>query len=267
MKKVKQIITMLALSSTFITSCDKNNNDYNNNPQPAIQSTVLKASGDSATVAAKLTEFRILLGDPLNSTPNQTTGRREVNWDGVPANLSNNSNFPPDFFNNTDAAGPNGRKRGLQYVVNGTLIRADSSDFSEIDASYANQFEPFSRKKLIIPVGTNVSEIVFKVPGTTTDAFVKGFGLVFSDVDDANSTFLEFFNGTKSLGIFKAPAAAGSAKYSFLGVQFPVEKITRVKITAGNAALANGVKDVTDNGTKDLVAIDDFLYTEPVALQ
>lgn len=267
MKKVKQILTMLALSSIFITSCDKNNNDYNNNPQPSIQSTVLKVAGDSATVAAKLAEFRILLGDPLNSTPNQTTGRREVNWDGVPANLVNNSNFPPDFFNNTDPAGPNGRKRGLQYVVNGTLIRADSSDFSEIDASYANQFEPFSRKKLIIPVGTNVSEIVFKVPGTSTDAFVKGFGLVFSDVDDPNSTYVEFFNGAKSLGVFKAPAAAGSAKFSFLGVQFPTEKITRVKITAGNAALANGVKDVTDNGTKDLVAFDDFLYSEPVALQ
>jgi hypothetical protein len=262
MKSLKQILATLALSSIFVTSCDKNKSDYNNNPQPTIQSNVVKVAGDSA---AKLTEFRALLGDPLNSTPNQTTGRREVNWDGVPATLSNNSNFPPDFFNNTDPAGPNGRKRGLQYVVNGTLIRADSSDFSEIDPSYANQFEAFSRKKLIIPVGTNVSEIVFKVPGTNTDAFVKGFGLVFSDVDDPNSTYVEFFNGSKSLGIFKAPAAAGSAKFSFLGVQFPSEKITRVKITAGNAALASGVKDITDNGTKDLVAIDDFLYSEPVA--
>jgi hypothetical protein len=267
MKSVKLFAAILVVFSLVVVSCDKDDNDYVEPQQPAIQSTVLKASGDSVTVTAKLDEFRTLLGGPVNGTPNQTTGRREVNWDGVPVANTNNNTFPLDFFNNTDAAGPNGRKRGLQYVNNGTLFRLDSTDFSEIDASYANQFEPFSKKKMIVAVGTNVTEIVFKVPGTTTDASVKGFGVMFSDVDDANSTSVEFFNGTKSLGVFKVPAAAGSAKYSFLGVQFPVEKITRLKITAGNAALAAGVKDITDTGTKDLVAIDDVFYSEPLILQ
>jgi len=267
MKSLKLFAAILVVFSLVIVSCDKDDNTYVEPQQPAIQSTVLKASGDSATVLVKLAEFRVLLGDPLNGTPNQTTGRREVNWDGVPVANTNNNTFPLDFFNNTDAGGPNGRKRGLQYVNNGTLVRLDSSDFSEIDASYANQFEPFSKKKMIVPVGTNVSEIVFKVAGTTTDASVKGFGVIFSDVDDANSTSVEFFNGTKSLGVFKAPAAAGSAKYSFLGVQFATEKITRLKIISGNAPLAAGVKDVTDGGTKDVVAIDDVLYSEPLVLQ
>lgn len=267
MKSVKLFATILVAFSIVIVSCDKNDDPYVQPQPPVIQSTVVKVSGDSATILTKLDEFRALLGGPVNGTPNQTAGRREVNWDGVPVANTNNNTFPLDFFNNTDAAGPNGRKRGLQYVNNGTLIRLDSSDFSEIDASYANQFEPFSKKKMIVAVGTNVSEITFKVAGTTTDASVKGFGVIFSDVDDANSTSVEFFNGTKSLGVFKAPAAAGSAKYSFLGVQFPVEKITRLKITAGNAALAAGVKDVTDGGTKDLVAIDDVQYSEPLVLQ
>jgi hypothetical protein len=267
MKHVKQLAITLAVSSVLILSCDKDDDDYDNPTNPGIQSIVVKTSGDSTTIAGKLTEFREVLGDPLNSTPNQTTGRREVNWDGAPVAVTNNNNFPLDFFNNTDPAGPNARKRGLQYADNGTLIRLDSSDFSEIDASYTGQFESFSRKKMIIPVGTNVSEITFKVPGTTTNATVKGFGVVLSDVDDANSTYIEFFNGTKSLGIFKAPAAAGSARFSFLGVYFPAAKITHLKITAGNAALANGVKDVTDGGTKDLVVMDDFLYSEPLPIQ
>lgn len=266
MKNAKQLFIAVAASAVLIVGCDKEDS-YDPGPsQPAIQSTVVKIAGDSTTVAAKLEEFRNVLGGSLNQAPGQTGGRREVNWDGVPAGFTNNNNFPLDFFNSTDPAVGNGRKRGLQYATNGTLIRLDSSDFFDIDPSYANQFDPFSRRKLITPVGTNVTEIVFKVPGTATDASVKGFGAVFSDVDDANATCIEFFNGNKSLGVFKAPAAAGSAKFSFLGVHFTDEKITRLKITTGNAALATGIQDVTDGGSKDLVVIDDFIYSEPVAL-
>jgi hypothetical protein len=266
MKKVKLLTALFSAFAVLVIGCDNNDDDdYTPPPPPPVQSTVVSAVGDSATVLVELNKFRIILGDPVNNTPNQTVGRREVNWDGVPAQFSNNNPFPLDFFNSTDPAVTNGRKRGLQYLDNGTQFRVDSTDFKEIDASYEAQFQPFTGRRQIVATGTNISDVVFKIPGTATDASVKGFGVMFIDVDNANSTFIEFFNGAKSLGVFKAPAAAGSAKYSFLGVHFPTEKITRLKITCGNAALAAGVKDITtDANGKDLVTMDDFFYSEPV---
>ena len=251
------------LLTFFLVSCDKDDDDDYTPQPPAIKTTLVKAAGDSADIVAKLNEFRVLAGDPLNNAPGATGGRREVNWDGVPANFTNSNNFPFDFFGSADPALGNGRKRGLIMSNTGTSFRVDSTDFSEVDASYAAQFEAFSRKKLFTYMGNVVSEVTFKVPGTTTDAFVKSFAVIFSDVDAANLTTVEYFNGTKSLGVFAAtPAAQG---FSLVGVGFPEEKITRVKITSGNGLLAAGVKDISDGGAKDLVVMDDFLYDEPKA--
>src|SRR5215211_4057057 len=138
--RARKVINMIAVTTAIsiaIVSCDKDEH-YDEEP-PVVQpkSVVVKGSGD---ISAQLIEFRALLGDPLNGTPNQTTGRREVNWDGEPANLTNNNSFPFDFFNNTDPAGPNGRKRGL-VMNNGTNFRVDTTAFSEVDPSYAAEFK------------------------------------------------------------------------------------------------------------------------------
>lgn len=266
----KQSITFAAIlmaSSLIFVSCDKSNDDDYNTPQtPAVNSQVFTSTGDSTGVSAKLIEFRNTLGATLNSAPGVTGGRREVNWDGVPANLTNINGFPADFFGSADPALGNGRKRGLIMTNTGTSFRVDSTDFSEVDASYADQFNRFSPKRLFAYLGNTVTECTFKVPGTTTDAFIKGFGVIFNDVDDANSTSIEFFNGNKSLGVFKAPASA-SGQFSLLGVFFPDEKITKVKINSGNGLLAAGTKDISSGGTKDLVVMDDFLYDEPKSIQ
>lgn len=260
--KQKKLFPIL-LSVIAFASCNKDDNNYL--PPSGLQPAVFSAAGDEAAIANEIDLFRLALGDSLNTTPGKTSGRREVNWDGVPANFTNNGNFPHDFFNNTDPAGPNGRKRGLVYLNHGPL-RLDSSNFADLDPSYADEFIPFSKKKSIVSVHSNTSEIVFKVPGTNTDASVKGFGIVFLDVDDANSTYLEFFDGNKSLGIFKAPVRNQAGGFSFLGVQFYKEKITRVKIVAGTTAPAAGNKDLSDGGNSDVVTYDDFFYSEPQSI-
>jgi hypothetical protein len=116
-------------------------------------------------------------------------------------------------------------------------------------------------------VGSNISDTTFFLPGSNggIPASVSAFGAVFSDVDLANTTTMEFFNpfGT-SLGSFAVPALAGTATFSFLGVAFNAgEQISRVRITTGNTALS---ASANDGGAVDVVVMDDFLYAEPRAL-
>lgn len=265
LKNSKTITATIALTALLFTSCDKDDDDYELTPvTPTVNAVVKSAAGDSAAIVAKLEEFRTLAGTTVNSAPGATDGRREVNWDGVPASFTNANNFPFDFFGGFDAALANGRKRGLIMTNTGTSFRVDSTDFSEVDASYASQFEAFSRKRLFTYMGNNVSEVTFNVPGTNTPASTKSFAVIFSDVDIADATTVEYFNGSKSLGVFKAAVAPQG--FSLVAVQFPDEKITRVKITSGNGLLATGVKDISNGGTKDLVVMDDFIYSEPKAL-
>jgi hypothetical protein len=256
----KGFFLLVTTSALFLFSCSKDDNKYQQ-PPPTPQATVVKASGD---LTAALAEFRHILGDSLNTVPGKTSGRREVNWEGVTATLNNNDAFPFDFFGGTDPALAAGRKRGLLYVNDGTTFRVDSSDFAGIDASYPAQFNAFSGKRTFSGANSHITQLSFQIAGQATTAVIKGFGVVFSDVDEATSTTLEFFSGTKSLGVFAAPVA-GANSFSFLGVHFPNELVTRVKVTAGNAKLAPGVKDMSDGGTKDLVVMDDFFYNEPVA--
>jgi len=266
MKNIKsKMKTAFAIAITVIAmaSCKKDTyNSIENIPPPApnVQATFIKASGD---ITNALAEFRHIIGDSLNTKPNANPlGRREINWDAVPSNLTNNANFPLNFFNNTDPDAPAGRKRGF-VLEGGSSFRVDSTNFSEIDHSYAAQFQPFSPKRVFAYLGNNVTIGKFKVPGSNFDASVKAFGVIFSDVDDDNSTMVEFLSGNTSLGIFKAPKRSGNTGFSFVGVFFPNDEITTVKIISGNGLLAPGVKDVSDGGSLDLVVMDDFLYSEP----
>ncbi|MBC7934850.1 MAG: hypothetical protein H7Y86_05775 [Rhizobacter sp.] len=264
MKKTIYFNVLVIAAMTASTSCNKENDAYvTTDPPPNVTAVVRSAAGDSAGIVVKVNEFRLLSGDPLNAAPGATAGRREVNWDAVPANLTNANNFPFSFFGESDAALPNGRKRGLILQNAGATFRVDSTAFSGVDASYSSQFETFSKKRLFANMAAIVTEVTFKVPGSNTDAFVKGFGVIFTDVDNAASTSIEYFNGTKSLGVYKAPIRTVAGSFSFLGVGFPNEKVTRVRITSGNAVLAQGVKDISNGGSKDLVVMDDFIYSEP----
>ena len=244
------------------------NSQSETNPETII----FKASGDSLAISPALKEFRDLLGSP-NLIPGPTggfkSGRREINWDGVPDMFSNNNSFPADFFGSFDPALGAGRKRGLVYRTPGTGFSVSNNDFSFINLKYDDQFNAFSPKRTFIAVGSNITDNFFKVPGTNRDATVQGFGVVFSGVNNASSTSLEFYNGDRLLGSFKVPNGGNNIPggFSFLGVYFPGEKVTRVRIFSGSAALSSTQDDLTDGGGEDLVVMDDFIYSEPQDLE
>ncbi|MCF2505184.1 hypothetical protein L0663_17445 [Dyadobacter sp. CY107] len=256
MKKLNQFAFLLG-AIVALSSCESE--DKQETPVPVSQFKEVKGSGD---IAGKLAEFRALLGDPVNSTPGQTAGRREITWDGVPATQTNTNSFPGDFFNAKDTAVAAGRKRGAEFTTPGTGYRTSDNDFADLLPGYSEQFNAFSPARTFAPVGSNKTDVLFKVPGTANGASVNGFGVVFSDVDTANSTSIEFFEGEKSLGVFKAPVRTDVAGVSFLGVFFPENKVTRATITSGNVAVSN---KFADGGQYDVVVMDDFLYNEPKA--
>ena len=227
--------------------------------KPAV--TVIKAAGD---IDSALKEFRDLLGT-LNTAPGATGGRREINWDAVPAALTNNNLFPGNFLGSFDPALPNGRKRGLINTTPGSGFSISDSAFTFINTTYGGQFNAFSPPKILTATGSNITDNFFKVPGTNIDAAVQGFGVVFSDVNNASSTSMEFYDGDRLLGSFKVPNIGNNnpGGFSFLGVYFPNEKVTRVRIFSGNAPLSSTQDDLSDGGGEDLVVMDDFIYSEP----
>jgi hypothetical protein len=229
--------------------------DYGTDPDVPTPARVVTGSGD---IAGAIAEFRGVLGDPLNggAAGSQAAGRREVNWDGVPATLTTNDDFPGDFFN-TRAV------RGVVFTTPGAAFRISDNNLADLDPSLAQEFAAFSPRKTFLAVGSTVTDVEFRVPGGTEPASVRGFGVVFTDVDRPNSATLEFFGRTGSLGHFEAPVRGVGSSFSFLGVTFDERIVTRVRITSGRGNVAAGVRDLTAGGASDLVIMDDFLFDEP----
>lgn len=219
-------------------------------------SLVVRGCGN---ISSRVLEFRALLGGPSNvATPPAASGRREINWDGVPDAVTNTNTFAGNFFNTNSP-------RGLVLTTPGTGFRVSNNDFADVNAGYGGEIAAFSTAKTFAPVGSNITEVTFFTPGSTNEATVSAFGVVFSDVDTAGSTSMEFFSGISSLGTFVVPIRCDANGHSFLGVIFDDERVTRVRITTGSAALSGGTNDVTGGGTADIVVMDDLIYSEPIA--
>jgi hypothetical protein len=258
MKKNFFSITVIAgLVALLVIGCNRDDDD------DAV--TVISKNGD---INSALNQFRQLLGATLNTTPGAVGGRREINWDGVPDSLMNKP-LPDRFFNpvGTDPAlAP--RQRGLTYVPTPApgagAFMVSNNNFSPINDKATGEFAAFSGNKTFSNTTSLVWQIDPEPPGIAAPATVKGFGIVFSDVDKDSSTFLEFFNETRSLGKFFAPKHDNTTSFSFLGVYFKNEKVTSIRV-GHEGFLAANEQDISQGGTKDLVILDDFLYDEPVA--
>jgi hypothetical protein len=221
---------------------------------------IVRATGD---ITAALKEYRDLLGGGPNPNPNtageKTDGRREINWDGVPAGFTNNDALPGNFFNATSP-------RGVLFTTNGTGFHVSNQGFIEVNTAYAGEFNFFSPFKLFVATGSTITDINFVVAGSTMPAVVTGFGSVFEDVGRAHSTTIEYFDAAgNSLLKVAAPRRSDDNGQSFAGAVFASAIVARVRITAGDTPLgADALDNVKGAGQKrDLVTMDDFIYGEP----
>ena len=188
------------------------------------------------------------------------SGRREINWDGVPDSLAAPNNLPGNFFNVNSP-------RGVVFSTPGTGFQVSANagvapvEFGNIDPSYPNLFATFSPQRLFTALGSTITDVRFFIPGSgsTMAAVTRGFGAVFSDVDLANISSIEYFDSANvSLGNHFVQNVSGNQTFSFLGVTFDAPVVSRVRITSGNQILAFG------NTATDTVVMDDFIYGEPV---
>jgi len=274
--KIKLLLTLavaFGFPSVSVSAESQNPNDF-------VPPEVFQAAGTTAdSIRGTVEAFQAALGGVDNKSilNSFTTGRREINWDGGdPTNVTTTQPVTPFnvFLNN----------RGAQFTTPGLgLSQGPASGgpqggFAALfnNPTYGAIFTTFSPSRLFTPVGSNVTETLFFVPGSngTVPATVSGFGAVFTDVDQPDgsgpstkrgnrgaSTLVEYF-GVDGKVLFSSfvPASPGDASLSFFGIVFDEPLIARVRITTGDTA-----PGPDDDVNQDIVMMDDFIYGEPQA--
>lgn len=241
-------------------------------PAAGAAPVVTEATGpNAASIQAAVDSFREQLGEPNGANPPAQSGRRQIVWDGAPDGRSAPSFMPENNFRNVGALFST---PGLGFELSGDDDSDDGNpdadpyliEFTDINPTYDDAFAALSPERLFAPIGSNLTETRFVVPGTNTAAQTNGFGVVFSDVDQSGATKLELLAASgASLGVWPVPATPGSQTFSFLGVVLnPGVAAARAVITTGNVPL--GDPDVSQGGSGDVVAMDDFIYGEPKAI-
>ena len=221
--------------------------------------TFESAGANAAAITPTRDAFRAAIGGGTVAGANGSFGgsRREINWDGVPDNRSDPNALPANFFNVNSP-------RGAVFSTPGTgfLVSANAGLATPILFGFASDFQTFSAQRLFTAVNSNITDVHFFVPGTTTAATTSAFGVIFTDVEVADLTRLEFFDASNALIYSHNALVAGNQGLSFLGATVSGGAISRVRITSGlNTIVSNGV---LGNPNNDIVVMDDFLFAEPI---
>lgn len=236
-----------------------------------IAAPVVRKAADTNSFALfnSITQFSQDLGGANNGVGGSyITGRRNVNWDDVPDNIASGA-FPGNYYNTTS---PRGMVLSTACTNDGFKVSGDGENgttltFSEYNAAYAASFKILSFPRVFSAnnTGCNVIDVYFYIPGTNIPATVKGFSVVFTDVDLPTSGIICYGVNGAQLAPFQA-ANISSSGYSFLGVSFNNgERIAHVRIFSGNVKL--GTTDTTGGiGADDAVVMDDMTFGEPRAI-
>jgi hypothetical protein len=230
------------------------------------QAVPIVFSGSGANTTTAFNDFRAAIG-----------GGSRITWDGVKLDGTDaNPNtrviasgstveIPIDRFRNVGAiyADP--------YAVSG-------DGFATVNPGTAGQFTAFTPSNTFAMFDPNDGQFVdrfieqtFVLPGTNTAAVTSGFGAIFTDVELAGTSSIEYIGSQGvSLGKFDVPVGA-SGETQFLGVLFDQPIIEKVVLTLGTNALFSfdgsvfksfGPESLAEG--IDLAVTDDFAFATPV---
>ena len=246
-------------------------------PKAQAAPAIFQAAGPTlASIQSMVDAYREALGANNGNAPGPLAeGRREINWDGGGSTATAAVPTPFDGFLNN---------RGARFTTPGSgFVQAplDGLVTTFGNASYLDIFQAFSPVRLFSAIDSNVTRGRFFVPGGgELAATTKGFGAVFSDVDqqsdedrdtygyghkdkydrksEANTSIAYYDVWGRLLFQGDVPASPGAGSVSFFGIVLDDARIAQVRITSGNVAPG---KD--DTSKRDVVMMDDFIYGEP----
>jgi hypothetical protein len=215
------------------------------------------AGATAADIQGKVDAF---IGD-LGGSPSLANTVHTLNMDVVTRDFSSPYGLPLDYFS---IASP----QGLRFGTSGQGVQVSAPDcgdcnlpmrFGNLNPTYPSSFQTYQSERLLAPIGSTSMDVYFTVPGSlSSPASVRGFGVVFSDVDIANSTTIELYDQNDHL-LYANSAPVSSGGLSFLGVTFlDSDRVARAHLTLGNSLLGN-----TDGGTQDVVTLAGLFFGDP----
>ena len=220
--------------------------------------TFESAGATAAVITPTRDAFRAAIGGGTVAGANGSFGgfRREINWDGVPDARADPNPLPADFFNVNSP-------RGVVFSTPGTgfMVSANAGLAAPVLFGFNSDFQTFSSQRLFTAVNSNITDVHFFIPGTANATTTSAFGLVFTDVEVAGLTKLEFFDASDVLIYSHNALVAVNQGLSFLGATVTGGSISRVRITSGQNTIVSN--RVLGNPNDDVVVMDDFLYAEP----
>ena len=146
-------------------------------PLSALAIAVYSSSGpNAASIQGSVDGFRNDLGTNNGVGGSFTGGRREINWDGVPAGFSDPNNLPGNFFNSNSARGAVFETPGSAFRVSANSGSATPVRFGSINPSFPSSFSVFSSQKLFTAIDSNIVDVRFFVPGTNQPGAVREIG-------------------------------------------------------------------------------------------
>jgi len=224
-----------------------------------------------------LRAFEAAIGRVKNAAASpQPNGFRTITWDGVKLDGT-------DFGGDTTVIVPN-KVVGIpinRFEIQGAIfeeVYAVSGDGfksvnGNVNTASPELFPAFSPTNTFAMFNDNTigQSFVFASAANLSPqpAATRGFGAIFLNVRIAGLTFIEYFNGTRSLGKFFVPVGATPGQAEFLGVLFSNPIVTSIEITCGFDVLFsfNGItvssSSVDNPPGHNLVVTDDFVYAEP----